>query len=68
MREFQKYEIVKDIWFVLSKRFGGTSITKLRSFTIKFDTYKECPEHTKKKHLRQMSNMISEFNGKITYH
>ena len=43
MREFQKYEIVKDIWFVLSKRFGGTSITKLRSFTIKFDTYKECP-------------------------
>ena len=36
------------------------SITKLRSLTIKFDTYKKRPERNMKKHLRQMSNMISE--------
>ena len=60
MREFRKYEITKDMWYVLSKRFGGTSISKLRSLTIKFDTYKKCPKHNMKKHLRQMSNIISE--------
>ena len=60
MREFRKYEITKDMWSTLFKRFGGTSITKLRSFTIKFNTYKKSPENKIKKHLRQMSNMISE--------
>ena len=60
MREFRKYEITKDMWSILSKRFGGTSITKLKSLTIKFDTYRKRPKHNMKKHLRQMSNMISE--------
>ena len=60
MREFRKYEITKDMWFALSKRFGGTSITKQRSLTIKFDTYKKRPGNNLKKHLRQLSNMISE--------
>ena len=60
MRELKKYEITKDMWPTFSERFGGTPITKLRSLTIKFDTYKKRPEHNMKKHLRQMSNMISE--------
>ena len=60
MREFRKYEITKDMWFTLFERFGGISITKLRSLTIKFDTYKKRLEHNMKIHLRQMSNMISE--------
>ena len=60
IREFKKYKITKDMWSALSERFGGMSITKLRSLTIKFDTYKKCLEHNMKKHLRQMSNMISE--------
>ena len=54
IREFRKYEIIKDMWFALSKRFGGTSITKLRSLTIKYDTYKKFLENNMKKHLRQM--------------
>ena len=45
---------------VLKAKFGGTSISKLKSFTIKFDTYKKHPEHIMKKHLRHMSNMITE--------
>ena len=60
MREFRKYEITNDMWSALSEKIGGTSITKLRSLTIKFDTYKKCSKHNMKKHLRQISNMISE--------
>ena len=60
MREFRKYEITKAMWSTLFKRFGGTSITKPRSLTIKFDFYKKRLENNMKKHLRQMSNMISE--------
>ena len=48
------------MWFVVSERFGGTSITKLRLLTIKFDTYKKCHGHNMKNHLRHMLNMISE--------
>ena len=60
IRELRKYEITKDMWSTLSERFGGMCITKLRSLTIKFDTYKKRPKHNMKKHFRQMSNMISE--------
>ena len=60
MREFRKYEITKDMCSALSERFGGMSLTKLRSLTIKFDTYKKHLEQNMKKHLRNMSNMISE--------
>ena len=56
--EFKKYEITKNTWSALSKWFGGTSITKLRSLTIKFDTYRKGHEHNVKKHLRQMLNKI----------
>ena len=45
MSEFRKYEITEDMWSALFKRFGGTSITKLRSLTIKFNTYKKRPKH-----------------------
>ena len=48
------------MWSTLSKRFGGTSIIKLRSLTLKFDTYKKYLEHNMKKSLRHMSNMINE--------
>ena len=41
-------------------QFRGTFITKLRSLTIKFDTFKKHPEHTMEKHLRHMLNMITE--------
>ena len=53
------------MWSTLSERFDGTSITKFRSVTIKFDTYKKCLEHTMKKNLRQMSSMISELKDAI---
>ncbi|XP_031258566.1 uncharacterized protein LOC116116653 [Pistacia vera] len=60
MRDYRRYEIVKDMWSALAAKFGGTSIIKLRSLTIKLDTYKKKPNYTMRQHLRQMSNMINE--------
>ena len=46
------------MWFALKTKFGGTLITKLRLLMIKFDTYKKKPEHSMKRNLQEMSNMI----------
>ena len=61
-KQFKRYENAMELWNALREKFGGVSLTKLRSLTIKFDTYKKRPDHTMKKHLREMSNMISELN------
>ena len=61
-KQFKRYENVMELWNALREIFGGVSLTKLRSLTIKFDTYKKRPDHTMKKHLREMSNMINELN------
>ncbi|XP_071694123.1 uncharacterized protein [Rutidosis leptorrhynchoides] len=63
MRDFCKYELAKDMWKALADKFGATSVTKLRSLTIKFDQYKKKSDHTMKKHVRQMLNMISELRN-----
>jgi len=60
MREFRKYDLAKEMWIALKQKFGGTSVTKLRQLTIRFDTYKKRPNHSMRQHLREMSNMISE--------
>jgi gag-polypeptide of LTR copia-type len=60
MREFRQYEVAKEMWLALKQKFGRTSVTKLRQFTIKFSTYKKCPNHSMRQHLKEMSNMISE--------
>ena len=61
-KQFKRYENAMELWNALREKFGGVSLTKLRSLTIKFDTYKKRSDHTMKKHLREMSNMISELN------
>ena len=61
-KEFKVYEKAMDLWNALKERIGGVSLTKLRSLTIKFDTYKKRHDHTMKRHLREMSNMIHELN------
>ena len=60
IQEFKNYNLAKDIWSSLKTNFGGTSVTKLRSLMIRFDTYKKKSKHSMKKHLREMSNMICE--------
>ena len=61
-KEFKGHDKVINLWIALKEKFGGVSLTKLRSLTIKFDTYKKHPDHTMKRHLREMSNMISVLN------
>ncbi|XP_031252128.1 uncharacterized protein LOC116110025 [Pistacia vera] len=60
MKKYWDYKLAKDMWSTFATKFGGMSITKLRSLTIKFDTYKKKPEHNMRVHLRHLSNMISE--------
>ena len=60
--EFKVYEKIMDLWITLNERFGNMSLIKYYFLTIKFDTYKKCPDHTMKRHLRGMSNMINEVN------
>ena len=40
MREFRQHGMAMDIWSALKSKFGETSVTRLRSLTIRFDTYK----------------------------
>ncbi|KAK0598685.1 hypothetical protein LWI29_036999 [Acer saccharum] len=51
------------MWIALKDKFGGTSTTKLRRLTIKFDTYRKRQNHDMRQHLREMSNMIRELKS-----
>ena len=56
--EFEQYTTTQDMWKALKLRYGGTSATRLRGLTMKFDSYKMRFEHTMKQHLWAMSSMI----------
>ena len=45
--EFE-YLTAQKLWKTLKVRYGGTSATRLRGLTMKFDSYKMCSEHTMK--------------------
>ncbi|XP_028768008.1 tetraketide alpha-pyrone reductase 1-like [Neltuma alba] len=60
MCEFERHKTAQAMWIALKDKFGGTSTTKLRRLTIKFDTYKLKPNNPMKQHLREMANMIRE--------
>ena len=47
------------VWDTVKIQLGGTSTTRLRQLTLKFDDYKKS-NHTMRQHLAVMSNMISE--------
>ncbi|XP_065852337.1 uncharacterized protein [Euphorbia lathyris] len=61
-KQFQIYDNSMDLWIALKHKYGGMSLTKLRSLALKFDTYKMHFEHTMKMHLREMSKMINELS------
>lgn len=63
IREFRKYYDDKDMWSALKDEFDHTSVTKLRTLTIKFDPYKKCLDHTMSKNLLHMSNMVNELKN-----
>ncbi|XP_052181953.1 uncharacterized protein LOC127794746 [Diospyros lotus] len=62
MREFKKYELTHEMWNALKEQFGATSVAKVKQLTVKFDTYKKCPNHNTRQHLREITNMVNELN------
>ncbi|KAK0588887.1 hypothetical protein LWI29_006625 [Acer saccharum] len=63
MCENEGFNTAQDMWITLKDKFGGTSTTKLRRLTIKFDTYRKRQNHDMRQHLREMSNMIRELKS-----
>ncbi|KAK0583239.1 hypothetical protein LWI29_034969 [Acer saccharum] len=63
MCEYEGFDTAQDMWIALKDKFGGTSTTKLRRLTIKFDTYRKRQNHDMRQHLREMSNMIRELKS-----
>ncbi|KAI4297474.1 hypothetical protein L6164_037363 [Bauhinia variegata] len=63
MCKYEKYPTAWSIWIALKEKFGRTLASKLRRLTIKFDSYKLCPNTPMKQHLREMSNMICELKA-----
>lgn len=61
--EFDEYPTAEAMWKALKAKYGGTSATRLRGLTIRFDSYKMRPEHTMRQHLRTMSSMIRELKA-----
>ena len=63
MLRFEKHRSTLAIWDAVKVQYGGTSITRLRQLTLKFDAYKKQSNHTMRQHLTIISNMISELRG-----
>ena len=60
---FENNRSAMAVWDAVKIQFGGTSTTRLRQLTLKFDSYKKQSNHTMRQHLTVMSNMISELKG-----
>ncbi|KAH0639722.1 hypothetical protein KY285_036308 [Solanum tuberosum] len=63
IHECEKFPIAHAMRAHLRRMYGGTSVTRLRQLTIKFDTYKKRHDQNIKQHLRVMSNMIAQLKG-----
>ena len=61
--EFENCAIAQEMWNKLKDAFGGTTATRLRALTLKFDSYKKDPKHSMIEHLRVMSAMIRDLRA-----
>ncbi|GAV79001.1 UBN2 domain-containing protein [Cephalotus follicularis] len=60
MCEFEGFETIEHMWVAMKYKFRGTSTTKLRRLTIKFDTYQKHQNCSMRQHLQDTSNMIQK--------
>ncbi|XP_019261101.1 PREDICTED: uncharacterized protein LOC109239051 [Nicotiana attenuata] len=63
IRECEEFPNAYAMWAHLRGTYGGTSVTRLRQLTIKFDTFKKRHDKSIKQHLRVMSNMIVQLKS-----
>lgn len=61
--EFENFTTAKEMWDRLHLKYGGTSATRLRALTLRFNQYVMDPKHTMAEHLRVMSTMIREMKA-----
>ena len=61
--EFEKFPTSMAMWEQLNFTFSGTSITRLRSLVLKFETHRKDPKVSMIEHLRGMSSMIRDLNA-----
>ena len=45
---FEEHQTAQEMWKALKLKYGGTSATRLRGLTMKFDSYKMRTEHNMK--------------------
>ena len=60
--EFENFPTTMAMWEQLKFTFSGTSIARLRSLVLKFETHRKDPKVSMTEHLRGMSNMIQDLN------
>ncbi|KAG5548704.1 hypothetical protein RHGRI_014154 [Rhododendron griersonianum] len=63
LEEFENFQTTKAMWDQLRLKYGGTSATRLRALTLRFNQYVMDPKHTMAEHLRVMSAMIREMRS-----
>ena len=63
IREFENFPTTMAMWEQSKFTFGSTSITRLRSLVMKFETHRKDPKVSMTKHLRGMSSMIRDLNA-----
>ncbi|KAK2989434.1 hypothetical protein RJ640_018752 [Escallonia rubra] len=61
--QFEGYQTAQEMWNALKLAFTGTSVTRLRALTLKFETYKMTPNAKLFDHLRKMSAMIRDLKA-----
>ena len=60
--EFENFPTAMAMWEQLKFTFGCTSITRLKSLVLKFETHRKDPKVSMAEHLRGMSSMIRDLN------
>ena len=63
MLRFERHYSAQAVWDAVKVQYGGTSTTRLRQLTLKFDGYKKRQNHTIRQHLTIMFIMISELRA-----
>ena len=51
------------MWITLKAKFRGTTVTRLRTLTLKFDTFRMQRGDFIQEHLRKMSAMVHELKA-----
>ena len=61
--KFESYDTAQDMWIALKAKFGGTTVTRLHTLTLKFNTFRMQHGDSMQEHLRKMSAMVRELKA-----